>query len=240
MRDQKLSNGFPTLERRALAKVRERYPRLQRKGFSHAVRIACKGECLPKPLGIIHDSWFVDGDHIHGEERGEPALFTCIEIEDHHRGRHEHRSRAIRNGAVVRTETTGDDLQEIRVEAYDKLDQWRMKLGETEKLKKRSVFERAAADLFLEAQYERDLGTVQAIAMRSMFSVATIRGSAMMTFNTSWSVPRPKPSGRSGRQTDPRRRNRRRIAYASSATRCPVTNSTTIRRTKPIPTRRRQ
>ena len=64
---------------------------------------------------------------------------------------------------VVSTETKGDDQPEIRVEAYDKLDQWRVKLDETEK-KKRDVFERAAADLFLEAQYERDLGAVQAIA----------------------------------------------------------------------------
>ena len=61
------------------------------------------------------------------------------------------------------TETTGDDLPEIRVEAYDKIDQWRVKLNETEKLKKRDVFERAAADLFLEAEYERDLRAIQAI-----------------------------------------------------------------------------
>ena len=58
------------------------------------------------------------------------------------------------------TETTGDDLPEIRVEAYDKIDQWREKLDETEKLKKRDVFERAAADLFLEAEYERDLRAI--------------------------------------------------------------------------------
>jgi hypothetical protein len=63
----------------------------------------------------------------------------------------------------VSTETTGDDLPEIRVEAYDKIDQWREKLDETEKLKKRDVFERAAADLFLEAEYERDLRAIQAI-----------------------------------------------------------------------------
>src|SRR5204863_1790036 len=52
---------------------------------------------------------------------------------------------------------------EIRVEAYDKIDQWREKLDETEKLKKRDIFERAACDLFLEAEYERDLRAVQAI-----------------------------------------------------------------------------
>ena len=61
------------------------------------------------------------------------------------------------------SEPIDDDLPEIRVEAYDKIDQWRVKLNETEKLKKRDVFERAAADLFLEAEYERDLRAVQAI-----------------------------------------------------------------------------
>src|SRR5262249_51060572 len=57
----------------------------------------------------------------------------------------------------------GDDLPEIRVEAYDKIDHWRDRLDQTAKLEKRNVFERAAADLFLEAEYERDLGAVQAI-----------------------------------------------------------------------------
>jgi hypothetical protein len=61
------------------------------------------------------------------------------------------------------TETAADDVVEIRVEAYDKIDYWRDKLDQTPKLKKRDVYERAAADLFLEAQYERDLGAVQAI-----------------------------------------------------------------------------
>jgi hypothetical protein len=53
---------------------------------------------------------------------------------------------------------------EIRVEAYDKIEHWREKLDQTAKLKKRDVFERAVADLFLEAEYEHDLGAVQAIA----------------------------------------------------------------------------
>jgi hypothetical protein len=57
-----------------------------------------------------------------------------------------------------------DGLPEIRVEAYDKIDHWRDRLDQTAKLKKRDVFERAAADLFLEAEYERDLGAVQAIS----------------------------------------------------------------------------
>jgi hypothetical protein len=63
----------------------------------------------------------------------------------------------------VSTQTPGDDLPEIRVEAYDKIDRWRVKLDKTEKLKKRDVFERAALDLFLEAECERDLRAVQAI-----------------------------------------------------------------------------
>ena len=61
-------------------------------------------------------------------------------------------------------DTTGDELPEIRVEAYDKIDHWRDELDRTAKLNKRAVFERAAADLFLEAECERDLGAVQAIA----------------------------------------------------------------------------
>jgi hypothetical protein len=69
----------------------------------------------------------------------------------------------IGDGAIMSAETAGDDVPEIRVEAYDKIDHWRDKLDQTAKLKKRDVFERAAADLFLEAEYERDLGAVQAI-----------------------------------------------------------------------------
>jgi hypothetical protein len=56
-----------------------------------------------------------------------------------------------------------DDLPEIRAEAYDKLDDWRAELDQTPKLKKRDAFERAAADLFLEAEYEHDLAATQAI-----------------------------------------------------------------------------
>src|SRR5262249_1464401 len=51
--------------------------------------------------------------------------------------------------------------------------------------------------------------------------------SAMTTFNTSWSVLRPKPNGPSERQTGRRLgRRRRRIACASLAMRCPATNWT--------------
>jgi hypothetical protein len=51
------------------------------------------------------------------------------------------------------TTPASDDeaVPEIRVEAYDKIDDWRDKLHQAAKLNKRDVFERAAADLFLEA-----------------------------------------------------------------------------------------
>ena len=61
------------------------------------------------------------------------------------------------------TKTTSDDLPEIRVEAYDKLDHWRDKIDQTTKLDKRDVFERAAADLVLEAECELDRGAMRAI-----------------------------------------------------------------------------
>jgi len=75
-------------------------------------------------------------------------------------------------------------LPEIRVEAYDKIDHWHEKLDETAKLKKRDVFERAAADLFLEAQYEHDLAAVQAIADACTISAAIMPRSVMTTFNS--------------------------------------------------------
>jgi len=63
-----------------------------------------------------------------------------------------------------RTSASEDEaLPKIRVEAYDKINYWRDKLDQTPKLEKRKVFECAAADLFLEAECERDLGAVQAI-----------------------------------------------------------------------------
>jgi hypothetical protein len=63
----------------------------------------------------------------------------------------------------VSTETTDDDLPEISVDAYDKIDRWRDRLDQAAKLNKRDVFESAAADLFLEAEYECDLAAHQAI-----------------------------------------------------------------------------
>jgi hypothetical protein len=63
-----------------------------------------------------------------------------------------------------RTPASNDEpVPEISVLAYEKIDRWRDKLDQAPKLNKRTVYERAAADLFLEAQYERNLGAVQAI-----------------------------------------------------------------------------
>jgi len=63
-----------------------------------------------------------------------------------------------------RTSASNDEaVSEISVLAYEKIDRWRDKLDQASKLNKRTVYERAAADLFLEAQYERNLGAVQAI-----------------------------------------------------------------------------
>ena len=67
---------------------------------------------------------------------------------------------------ILRRTPASDDkaVPEISVLAYEKIDRWRDKLNQTPKLNKRTVYERAAADLFLEAQYERNLGAVQAIS----------------------------------------------------------------------------
>jgi RecA-family ATPase len=68
---------------------------------------------------------------------------------------------------LSRNTTSADDdeaVPEIPVEAYDKIRHWRNKLDRTAKLDKRAVFECAAADLFLEAEYERDRGAVRAIS----------------------------------------------------------------------------
>jgi hypothetical protein len=66
---------------------------------------------------------------------------------------------------ILRRAPAGDDkaVPEISVLAYEKIDRWRDKLDQTPKLNKYYVFECAAADLFLEAAYERNLGAVQAI-----------------------------------------------------------------------------
>jgi hypothetical protein len=67
---------------------------------------------------------------------------------------------------LSRNATPSDDeaVPEIRLAAYSKIDYWRDKLDRTPKLDKRATFECAAEDLFLEAEYERDLGAVRAIA----------------------------------------------------------------------------
>lgn len=54
-------------------------------------------------------------------------------------------------------------LPEISVAAYGKIDRWRDQLDRTPKIDKRDVFERGAADLFVEAGFERDLASWQAI-----------------------------------------------------------------------------
>jgi hypothetical protein len=56
-----------------------------------------------------------------------------------------------------------ESLPEISIEAYNKIDRWRIELDQTPKLNKRDVFERAAGDLFLEAEFENNLGAVRAI-----------------------------------------------------------------------------
>jgi hypothetical protein len=58
MPHQYVSGNFPTLERLALAHLRERFADLRRKGFSRAVRRACLGEGLPK-IPILPDGWLV-------------------------------------------------------------------------------------------------------------------------------------------------------------------------------------
>jgi AAA domain-containing protein len=56
-----------------------------------------------------------------------------------------------------------DERPEFSIAVYDKLDHWRRLLKQSAKMKKRDVFERAALDLFLEAEHESDRGTWQAI-----------------------------------------------------------------------------
>jgi hypothetical protein len=72
------------MERLALLEVRKRFPALQRNGFAAIVRETCDAEFPADGLGIIPDGWFVNGDYINGEDRGEPATFTCIEVENRH------------------------------------------------------------------------------------------------------------------------------------------------------------
>jgi hypothetical protein len=69
-------------------------------------------------------------------------------------------NRAIRQAAFNEDD---DAPPAISLEAHNKLARWRSKLNQTPKLNKRDVFEKAADDLFLEAEFERDLGAVQAI-----------------------------------------------------------------------------
>lgn len=76
MFNQQVTRKFPTLERLALNRVREKFPGLQRKGFSTAVRrhLATEGEVRRGSVGIIPDGWFED----------QKGTFICVEIEDGH------------------------------------------------------------------------------------------------------------------------------------------------------------
>jgi hypothetical protein len=79
--NQYVTEKFPTLERLALNRLRERFPPFRRPGLSKTIRKA-----LPDidAVRIIPDGWFVEGDLLAGEDGGECATITCIEIEDAH------------------------------------------------------------------------------------------------------------------------------------------------------------
>jgi RecA-family ATPase len=55
------------------------------------------------------------------------------------------------------------DAIELPLHCWEKIEAWRTKLDQAPKLNNRGVFQKAADDLILEAQFERDLGTVQRI-----------------------------------------------------------------------------
>jgi hypothetical protein len=75
-------DNFPTLEQLALNRLHQQFPNLKRGGFSKAVRNACEGECVPKPIGIIPDGWFEERiTQPHGFVL---RTFVAIEIEDTH------------------------------------------------------------------------------------------------------------------------------------------------------------
>src|SRR5215471_11198581 len=95
------------------------------------------------------------------------------------------------------SESADDDVVDIRAEAYDKINHWRDKIDQAAKLKKRDVFECAAADLFLEAQYERDLGAVQAIADAIYFLGRDHTGLNADDIQYILDGAEPKPSGQS-------------------------------------------
>ena len=72
----------PRLEAQALACLRKRFPDLQRKGFSKAIRGQAPDEFHGR-IGIIPDGWFYKP----GPQPGMPGCigtFVCVEIEDKH------------------------------------------------------------------------------------------------------------------------------------------------------------
>jgi hypothetical protein len=79
MSRQYVTDSFPTLERLALLRLRERFPPFQRRGLSTTLR-AIFPDIQPGEVRIIPDGWFVEGDL----KSSKPATVTCIEIEDRH------------------------------------------------------------------------------------------------------------------------------------------------------------
>ena len=68
-----------TLERLALAKLRERFPGLQRRGFSAAVRAVDPDIDREGRVAVIPDGWFIEKG---SRKKGFDATLTCVEIED--------------------------------------------------------------------------------------------------------------------------------------------------------------
>jgi hypothetical protein len=78
------------LEQLALTYLRRhRFPEMQRRGFSTAIRKREPHEFTPDvPIRIIPDGWFVEEHAVDADgfavDDGPTATFTCIEIEDRH------------------------------------------------------------------------------------------------------------------------------------------------------------
>src|SRR6266576_6088898 len=70
MKHQIVTSKFPTLERQALNRVREQFPRLKRRGFATALRAAFPHEIHRKEVSFIPDRWFIEGDLLAGENGG--------------------------------------------------------------------------------------------------------------------------------------------------------------------------
>jgi hypothetical protein len=77
MKHQIVTSKFPTLERQALNRVREQFPRLKRRGFATALRAAFPHEIHRKEVSFIPDGWFIEGDLLAGENGG-PTILADI------------------------------------------------------------------------------------------------------------------------------------------------------------------